>query len=223
LRLTGTDECTEIRVSDKGQGFDPTAIRTAGGSGLLRIEERARLLGGMLSIDSEPGLGSRFTLVVPSGTPRAKPELEPSESRRPASAERTVTKGRKIRLMLVDDHNIVRQGLTLLLGQQQGLEVVGEAGNGREAVELARILRPDVILMDVSMPVMDGVEATRLIKRENPGIAVIGLSTFSETAIHKKMIEAGASGYVSKGGPSDVLAQTIRQVCQSSQSSELER
>ncbi len=218
LRLAGSGEFTEITVSDNGQGFNPSAARTSGGSGLIRIEERARLLGGMLNIDSEPGGGSRFTLVVPSGTPPVTAESEPAETRPAASSERTPNKRRKIRLMLVDDHNIVRQGLTLLLGQQQGLEVVGEASNGQEAVDLARILRPDVILMDVSMPVMDGVEATRLIKRENAGIEVIGLSTFSEKAIHKQMIEAGASGYVSKGGPSDVLAETIRQVCQRSQS-----
>ncbi len=213
VRLTGSGQLTAITVSDAGCGFDPSAVRSVGSTGLLRIEERARLLGGVLSIDSEPSRGSRLTMTLPSGTTAARPEPESIGVRHTVTADKSRHRGRNIRLMLVDDHNIVRQGLTLLLSQHTGFEVVGEADNGRDAVELARILHPDVILMDVSMPVMDGVEATRIIKSENPRIEVIGLSTFAETAVHEKMTEAGASGYVSKGGPSEVLADIIRKVC----------
>jgi YesN/AraC family two-component response regulator len=84
-------------------------------------------------------------------------------------------------VLFADDHKVMRQGLIRLISGQPDIEVAGEAANGKEAVELARQLRPDVILMDISMPVMDGIEATRRIKTEMPEVRIVGLSMFEDT------------------------------------------
>lgn len=119
----------------------------------------------------------------------------------------------KIRLLLADDHQILREGLASLLSEESDMEVVGQAGDGREAIELARAMRPDVVLMDVTMPRLDGIQATRLITSELSGIAVIGLSMHEEDDMATAMRAAGAVAYLSKGGPSDSLIAAIRAVC----------
>ncbi len=115
-----------------------------------------------------------------------------------------------IRVLLADDHDVVRQGFRLVLGTQPDLEVVGEASNGREAIELARGLRPDVVLMDVTMPVMDGLEATRRLKAEMPGVCVLMFTSHEEPEYLLEAIEAGAAGYVLKGAPVSRLIGGIR-------------
>lgn len=116
----------------------------------------------------------------------------------------------KIRVMLVDDHPVVRQGLFIMLGLQSDIEVVGEASDGEEAVLLARQIVPDVILMDINMPNMNGLEATRIIHAELPQIRIIGLSIFDENAEGAAIINAGASAYRSKGENTDLLISAIR-------------
>jgi DNA-binding NarL/FixJ family response regulator len=113
-------------------------------------------------------------------------------------------------VLLADDHVVMRHGLSTLLADEPDIEVVGEASDGREAVELARRLRPDVILMDLSMPVMNGVEATRVISRELPAVRVIGLSMYEEADRAKAIREAGASDYVVKSDPPATLLAAIR-------------
>ncbi len=116
----------------------------------------------------------------------------------------------KIRVLLADDHQILRQGLASLLSEEPDMEVVGEAGDGQEAIDLARTIQPDVVLMDVTMPRLDGIQATRLITSELSGISVIGLSMHEEDDMALAMRAAGAIAYLSKGGPSDALIATIR-------------
>jgi DNA-binding NarL/FixJ family response regulator len=111
---------------------------------------------------------------------------------------------------VVDDHKIVREGLVSLLSEQQGIEVIGEAGNGREAISMASSLHPDVIIMDVSMPLMSGDEATRKIKSLMPDIRIIALSMFEEEEMIQKMRNAGAEKYVLKTAPSAQLLSAIR-------------
>lgn len=115
-----------------------------------------------------------------------------------------------IRILLADDHRILREGLASLLSEEPDLEVVAQAADGLEAIELARSTRPDVILMDVTMPRLDGIEATRRITAELASVAVIGLSMHEEDDMAEAMHEAGAVVYLSKGGPADVLVATIR-------------
>jgi len=118
--------------------------------------------------------------------------------------------GKKTRVMLVDDHAVMRHGLSALLDLQSDIETVGEASNGEEAVHLARKLRPDVILMDISMPRMNGIEATRIIHSEFPDIRIIGLSMYYPDGQAEAMIRAGASAYQSKADNADLLLAAIR-------------
>ena len=117
-----------------------------------------------------------------------------------------------MRILLADDHLMMRQGLRALLETQPGMEVVGEAENGRIAVRLAHELVPQVVVMDVMMPDLNGVEATRQIVLGNPGVKVIALSMRSEKQFVAKMLEAGASGYLVKGGDFEELIEAIHAV-----------
>ena len=104
----------------------------------------------------------------------------------------------KLRILLVDDHKIVREGLRTLIEKQPGLEVVGEANSGRMALNLARELKPDVVIMDITMPDLNGIEATRQIHSEIPGVKVIALSMHSDKRLVAGILMAGASGYLLK-------------------------
>jgi len=101
-------------------------------------------------------------------------------------------------VLLADDHALVRAGLAALLGGVQNIEVIGEASDGRQAVELATGLRPDVVLMDLSMPVLDGIEATRQIVRSLPGTHVVMLTSYADRRRVTEAMEAGANGYLLK-------------------------
>jgi DNA-binding NarL/FixJ family response regulator len=115
-----------------------------------------------------------------------------------------------IRLLLADDQPLFRQGLASLLSLENDLEVVGQAHDGREAIALAEQLQPDIILMDVRMPVCDGVEATRQIHQRYPWIRILVLTTFDEDEYIWKSLQAGALGYLLKSTPSGQLATAIR-------------
>jgi two-component system response regulator NreC len=119
---------------------------------------------------------------------------------------------RKIRLLLCDDHALFRAGITAVLNEQTGLEVVGEAGNGRAAVEEADRLRPDVVLMDIMMPGLGGYEATRRIRQANPQVKVLVLTMYAEQQVVARCLEAGASGYVLKDVPVSQLSYAIEAV-----------
>ena len=117
-----------------------------------------------------------------------------------------------ISIILVDDHAIMRDGLRHLLDEESDIEVVGEADNGREAVKLAIEKKPDIVIMDVAMQDMNGIEATRQIKSENPDIKVIALSMHSERQIVVGIFRAGASGYLLKESSSLELVEAIRTI-----------
>ncbi len=117
-----------------------------------------------------------------------------------------------IRILIADDHFVVRQGLAAMLAPRNGMEVVGEAATGREAVALARTLQPDVILMDMLMPEMDGPEAIRLIKQENPAARILVLTSFGESKQIAAAVQVGALGYLLKDSSPDDLLYAIRSV-----------
>ena len=115
-----------------------------------------------------------------------------------------------IKILLVDDQPLFREGLRTLLSVHEGFEVVGEAGNGEEAIRLARALLPSVVLMDLQMPVLDGVAATRRLREEQPDCRVIVLTTFDDDELVFDGLRAGAVGYLLKDAPSEKLAEAIR-------------
>ncbi len=117
-----------------------------------------------------------------------------------------------ITVMLAEDHAVVRQGLCALLNADGSFRLVGEARNGREAVELARKLRPDVILMDIAMPVLNGLEATRQILAANPAAKVIILSAHSDDVYVDRMNEAGVAGFLEKQSSAEILTKAIHEV-----------
>ena len=117
-----------------------------------------------------------------------------------------------IRVLLVDDQSIVREGLSSLLQTQPDLEIVGEAENGKVAVERALALKPDVILMDIRMPIMDGVGAIRALSKQAPEIKILVLTTFDDDEYVTQAMAYGAQGYLLKDTPSAELAQAIRSV-----------
>jgi DNA-binding NarL/FixJ family response regulator len=116
----------------------------------------------------------------------------------------------RLRILLADDHPIVRSGLAGMLADQPDLELVGEAGNGREAAELAERLTPDLVLMDLRMPELDGVEATRRIRALRPDARVLVLTTYDTDSDILRAIEAGATGYILKDAPREELYRAIR-------------
>src|SRR5215212_9076184 len=113
-------------------------------------------------------------------------------------------------ILIADDHELVRDGFKHMLGYEEDLEAVGEASNGREVVELCRRLKPDLVLMDVRMPEMDGLEATRAIKAEQPEVSVLVISTYKNTDYLLEAIEAGAAGYVLKDTPNRQLTNAMK-------------
>lgn len=115
-----------------------------------------------------------------------------------------------VRVLIVDDQQLIREGIASLLSIQEGIEVVGIATNGREAVDQALALSPDIILMDVRMPVMDGVSATAEVRRQLKDCRVLMLTTFDDEAYIVQALEAGASGYLLKDMPATDLAQAIK-------------
>ena len=120
--------------------------------------------------------------------------------------------GGELRVVLADDHEVVRTGLRALVDASPGMCVVGEARNGEEACRLARDAAPDVLVMDVSMPVMDGAAATERVRVESPGVRVLALTMHDDRAHLTRLLEAGASGYVLKRAAADELVRAIRTV-----------
>jgi CheY-like chemotaxis protein len=174
--------------------------------GLLSLRERASYIGGSFSIQSTPGQGCRFTLNLPLAPHPVEPQAVPAVMHEKIEQIRPRRHGVKIRVLFADDHKIMRKGLVQLVSTQPDIEVVGEAANGVEACELSRQLKPDVVVMDVSMPVMDGIKATQHVKAERPEVRVVGLSMHEDEQVARTMRAAGAECLVSKtASPAQLL------------------
>ena len=184
-----------IRVEDGGKGcdYDRFGKKQLRGSafGLFNIEDRIKLLGGHVQVQSQVGKGFRVTLAVPCDI-ISTPEKE------------------LIRVLLADDHEVMREGLAKLLNDETDMEVVGMAADGKKAVELAVAIKPDVIIMDIGMPVMGGIEATKQVKEALPDTVVIGLTMHNDPDIQEAMLDAGSYACLNKADSADKLVNTLR-------------
>jgi DNA-binding NarL/FixJ family response regulator len=131
----------------------------------------------------------------------------------PAEVNQILGDGAQIRILLADDHELMREALAKMLHDCKKLTVVGQATDGCEVVQLAAKLKPDLILMDVAMPNLDGLEATAQITRDLPDIRIIGLSMHNDADTRQKMLAAGARAYLTKTDSPDILLNTICRVC----------
>jgi len=212
------DHRITLLIEDDGVGFDRDA-RSApspeGGYGLFGMEERARLVGGTLEIDSNLGWGTRIRTVLPcperenrrtgnreqnnaaSNDPMTQSPNDPMTQRPndPIVGQETDT---RIRVLIVDDYFLTRQGITSLLSVQPQICVIGEAVNGQEAIAFVQNEMPDVILMDLQMPVMGGIEAMRRIHEFAPELPIVILTTMSTDEAVRESLQAGAAGFLLK-------------------------
>jgi PAS domain S-box-containing protein len=202
------DDALRITVTDEGVGFDPAGLLDRAktgrvGWGLFSIRERLTLLGGRFEIESAPGKGTIFRLIAPRGAAQeavaAQDPLNRAGGERKARAAKSLPSAPALRILIVDDHASVRRVFRDLLQERREFVVVGDACDGLEGIAQAHVLRPDVILMDISMPHMDGIEATRRIRAELPSIQILGLSSQLWMEPVHPIEEAGASGYFVKG------------------------
>lgn len=209
VTVDAVEEGLRIIVRDHGQGFDVQDVvkrDTPAGLGLVSLRERIEAIGGMLEIVSARGAGSTFTIFLPP----AAMATEGTLAARASNAADEAAVDQKLSILLVDDHAVIRQGLAYLLNEEPDLEVVGEADDGDAAIDLARKLLPDVIVMDLGMPGMTGDEATREILEFAPLTRIVGLSMYAEHEARERMLDAGAVAYLPKAGPSSDLIAAIR-------------
>jgi len=229
------DDELRIEVKDSGAGFD--VFTKAGGVkaggvngvnfGLFSIRERMQALGGSLELESAAEQGTRATLVLPLGEVSGKElgvrgeeakEPEISHKARGMSAGRSeyalplTPPASRVRVLLVDDHAMVRQGLRSVLDGYADIEVVGEASNGEEALADIATRQPEIVVMDINMPKMNGIQATSAIRNRYPDVTVIGLSVQNGGEMQQAMLKAGASVLLSKEAAVDQLYETIQAV-----------
>ncbi len=215
-----------ITVKDEGKGFDCTLAARTGTSGgeisskfgLYSIQERMRALGGSCEIQSALEKGTTASLVLPLTERAALQGVSISDSpfiSRRSQADTVHSDPSMIRVLLVDDHAMIRQGLRTMLEAYQDIHVTGEAANGEEAITLAHRLQPDVVLMDIHMPQLNGIEATAILQRDFPHMAIVGLSVNADRGNRDAMIQAGAATLLTKEAPVEELYQVIHSAVKS--------
>lgn len=216
-----------LMIEDDGQGFEVSAGTSGGthrGYGLFGMSERARLLGGDLVIDSMPGWGTRVQARLPyqvasSGYSFGEsrlPQVAPSETQGDAATEKDVQvrEGQVLRVLIADDHAVTRRGLRAMLEATGEVAVIGEAEDGEQVLEMARALDPDVILMDIRMPRMGGVEALRRIREIMPSLPVVILTATPPDEVIVEVLELGVQGFWLKDAGAAEILQAVRAACQ---------
>ena len=197
VRLAVEPGMLAISLRDNGQGFDSQSILAEGkGGGLVGMRERAELLGGTLAAPDRAGPGHAAGRLFAAGR----------------AAGREIRGSRMTTVLLADDHNIVRQALRLLLEATTEYQVVGEAADGQQALQLVEELQPDVLVADIMMPAMTGLEVARRVRTLAPHTRVVILSMYDTEAYVAEALQAGVSGFVLKKSTSSDLLQALRQV-----------
>ncbi|HEX2055072.1 MAG TPA: PAS domain S-box protein, partial [Nitrospiraceae bacterium] len=238
LQLECRDGELQLTVMDQGRGFDTLSLRDTAGArnafGLFSIRERMECLGGRVELVTRPGQGTTVRLIMPLSDDKRSAEFkvlsselteaaggsaeagvlaaelkEAGESSMLSTRHSELQSQTKFRVLLVDDHAMVRQGLRSLLENHRDVEVVAEAGDGRQAIVLAEALCPDVVVMDLSLPLLDGVEATRRICLTQPTTVVIGLSVHQSRQMEQAVKSAGAAAFLTKDCAVDQLYEAM--------------
>jgi PAS domain S-box-containing protein len=215
VTLTRSRDSIKLVVSDKGRGFDPALLkqRVPGEAtfGLFSIQERLAYVGAHMEIESAPGRGTRVILTAPAEeTGVVSSEEFEAANEIPDEILAMHRKSEDIDVLIVDDHKIMREGLRTILQCELDIDVVGEAADGPQAIAMADMLEPDVILMDVNLGEMSGMEASRRILARHPHIKIIGLSMHTDKGVGDAMRKAGACAYLTKSGPSEDLIAAVR-------------
>jgi PAS domain S-box-containing protein len=214
LTLWHEDGDVLLQVEDEGKGVPldiMDAITEENGLGLASLRERLEILGGRLDVSAGVGRGSSFMLRVPDDGDYQRPTHRAGPGRRESeNAHAEKPDARRLRVLLADDHRVMRQGLASLIEEEEDMSVVGQAGNGREAVDMVAALTPDVVVMDINMPIMDGIEATRQIRERFPEVRIVALSMYDKADMARRMLQAGAEAYLPKAGPPDALVKALR-------------
>lgn len=208
----------QLVVRDEGKGFDPNVLESLaqpdGSFGLLSIKERLALLGGLVRIQSSPEGGTTTMISVPIAI-AAKSAPRPVTEESTQKPTPTTTDVPSVRVLVADDHRLFREGLISLISQEPFVNIIGQANDGEEAVQLARELKPDILLCDITMPKLNGIQVTSILSRELPELRIIGLSMHEREDMANAMTEAGAVAYCTKGGPTDTLLSVLREVATS--------
>jgi CheY-like chemotaxis protein len=214
INMAASSEEMQIAVEDDGTGFACVSdlVDDDGGHyGLQSIRQRLELFDGTLRLQNAPTGGASAVMILPltrGNVPRGAGE---PVAARPAIERIERAAGRRlVRLLIADDHEMIRKGLRSMLAREPQIEIVGEARDGLEAVRLARELEADVVLMDLSMPGADGLEATREILAAQPTVQVVAMSASSEETVIGAVLEAGATGFLSKTCSFEQLIAAIR-------------
>lgn len=215
VTLAFPDDALKIRVEDNGQGFDPDntdfAMTDDSGFGLFHLSERIDVLGGQTDINAAPGEGTEVILTVPLDSEAELPEGEQettiAEKQNKAADEDSPP---QTDVLLVDDHEMMRDGLRSIIEEEDDLAVISEAEDAENAIDDVEQTTPDVVVMDINLPGMNGIEATKIIKGEHPDISIIGLSFHDDDEVSQKMYKAGASAYLTKTDASEELCAIIR-------------
>ena len=205
----------DITVSDDGIGLEPAAIESTKRRhklfGLMEIRERLKYIGGGMRFESAPGEGTDVTLSIPS---ELREQSEANQFQRtppPASAIATDrTRRDRCRVVVADDHAIFREGLINMLSQDPEFQIVGEAADGEEAIAVATLVKPDILICDVSMPKLSGIEVTSRLAQPDPRDEDHRPSMHDGRDIARAMRTAGAVAYVTKGGSSEALLALLR-------------
>ena len=211
--LTCSNGVLSLTIIDHGIGIDPSLIGCKGtGFGLFSIQERIQLLGGNVVFEGKLGKGTTILMTIPIHLEQSVVSGDIKQLSTEGSSKDSLASdlSKKIRVLIADDHHVMRAGLATMLSHQADIEIVAQASDGHSAITLASQYRPDVVILDVSMPKLSGVEAAKEISQKFPGIGIIGLSMHAAQDMEQAMIQAGAVAYCTKDGPPEILLQTIR-------------
>jgi signal transduction histidine kinase len=232
IALSYDEKTISLHVSDPGKGLGPTSVPTRRTTelgltqfGLFSIRERMEALGGRFEMRSAPNKGTQSTLILPLSELGVVASVSPAlESPREGSENACGThKGSRVRVLLVEDHAMVREGLRGILQGYPDLQVIGEAVDGEDAIVQTARLAPDVVVMDVNLPKLDGISATRGIKSAHPDTIVIGLSVHQASQVEAAFKEAGGAAYVTKDAAAVSLYEAIQQAVRTVPSADASR